>query len=92
MSEVPTIPGEAGVRRVTLCAPGLVGCDTLPSRVVVRRSSPAYVISKAELPFAIDGHRATANMLNGKSGHDVDPFGWLQGFDNDRAVAQQQRE
>ena len=87
-AEVAAVPGESGVRGMSLCAPGLVCFDALPFRVVVGRSSPAQVIAKVELPFAIERHSAAADVFDGENGHAIGSCVWLQGSDGDCGVAQ----
>src|ERR1035441_5634451 len=62
--QVPAIPRKSRVRRMTLIAPGRVGPDRFPPRVVKGWLSPSRIVAQVKLPCTIDRHNTFADVGN----------------------------
>src|SRR6185312_2451364 len=62
--DVAAVPGESGVRRMSLRAPRLVGADLLPARVIDGGIGPGEIVSEVELPLPVERDGASAGVLH----------------------------
>jgi len=53
-SNLPAVPGKAGIARMPGVTPGLVRRQPLPSAVVEARLRPLEVVAQVKLPQAVD--------------------------------------
>ena len=60
----PAIPGKARVTGMALRAPGLVGRELLPVRVVVAGCGPRGVVTQVELPWAVERSHTFAQAVD----------------------------
>ena len=87
--DVAAVPGEAGVGEMSLDAPGFVGGDGLPVRVVEGGGGPGRVVAKMELPWSGKGDGGLSEALDGEGWR---RRGGARGGDGGESGEQKQRQ